>query len=87
MAKGDAMTKIYGALKGLFATGFGNGLSMGKTVFMLCFAHSVWTWFHGRDIPEHQFYLMVACLGYVATGKLGPLSKIKGLEFAREEKR
>jgi hypothetical protein len=81
------MKRIIDAIRGLFATGLGNGLSMGKTVFMACFLHSVWTWSHGRDIPEHQFYLMVACLGYVATGKLGPLSKVKGVEFAREEKR
>jgi hypothetical protein len=81
------MTKIINAIRGLFATGFGSGLSMGKTVFMLCFFHAVWTWTKGTDIPEHQFYLMVACLGYVATGKLGPLSKVKGIEFAREEKR
>jgi hypothetical protein len=58
---------------------------MGKTVFMLRFIHSARTWFHGQDIPGHQFYLMVACLGQVTTGKLGPLSKIKGLEFAKDK--
>jgi hypothetical protein len=38
MAKGGTMTR-RDAVKGLSATGFGNGLSMGKTVFMLRFIH------------------------------------------------
>ena len=76
------------AFKGLFATGFGSGLSMGKTVFMICFALAVYTWvILGRDIQEYHFYLMLACLGYVASGKLGSLSKAKGLEFFKDEKK
>jgi hypothetical protein len=74
------------AIKGLFATGFGNGLSMGKTVFMACFLHALITWTIGRDIPDNQFYLMLACLGYVATGKLGPLAKVKELEVFKDHK-